>query len=74
MQGTGISTNVIWLISKALLNTDDEFPEVYNDERPPMSLDWDRLETVNQAFERLLATADNAASVAMVDGGDDATK
>ena len=39
-----------------------------------MSLDWDRLETPNQAFDRLLPTVDDAARLAVADGGDDATK
>ena len=52
----------------------DEFLEFYNDDRPHMSLDWDRLETPNQAFDWLLPTADDTARLAVADGGDDATK
>lgn len=52
----------------------DAFVEYYNDQRPHQSLRYDNLETPTEAFDRLLPTAEDAAQLAVADGGDDATK
>lgn len=55
----------------------DEFLDFYNQMRPHMSLDWDALETSNEAFDRLLPSPDEDRNrlVGPADsGGADATK
>ena len=52
----------------------EEFLEYYNHHRPHQSLHYDELETPSEAFVRLLPTVDDAAALAVADGGDDATK
>ena len=52
----------------------DEFCEFYNYERPHMSLDWDELETPNEAFDRALPSPTDRAMKALTAGGDDETK
>jgi putative transposase len=51
----------------------EEFLTFYNEERPHMSLDWDRLETPAEAFERLVPSpakdgGDLLATEVTVDG------
>jgi transposase InsO family protein len=48
----------------------DEFLTFYNQERPHMSLNWDELETPDDAFDRLLPTADDGLAEALATGGD----
>ncbi|MFC6764662.1 integrase core domain-containing protein [Natrinema soli] len=52
----------------------EAFLEYYNQDRPHQSLRYDELETPAEAFDRLLPTAQDAASLAVADGGGDATK
>jgi transposase InsO family protein len=52
----------------------DTFVEYYNEQRPHRSLKYDDQETPAETFDRLLPTADDAAQVAVADGGGDATK
>jgi transposase InsO family protein len=52
----------------------ETFIEYCNDQRPHQSLRYDNLETPTEAFDRLLPTAEDAARLAVADGGDDGTK
>ena len=52
----------------------EKFVEYYNYQRPHQSLLYDELETPAEAFVRLLPTAEDAAELAVADGGEDATK
>lgn len=51
-----------------------EFLEYYNTERPHQSLKYDDLETPAEAYDRLLPNAEDAAVLAVADGGDHGTK
>lgn len=51
-----------------------EFLDYYNFQRPHQSLRYDDLETPAEAFNRLLSTAADAASLAVADGGEHGTK
>jgi len=52
----------------------DEFLGYYNQDRPHQSLRYRELETPAEAFDRLLPTAEEAAALAVADGGQHATK
>jgi hypothetical protein len=48
----------------------EDFLEYYNQQRPHHSLRYDDVETPTEAFDRLLATAEDAHEVAVADGGE----
>ena len=52
----------------------EEFVDYYNFQRPHQSLRYDELETPAEAFVRLLPIAEDAAELAVVDGGEHGTK
>ena len=52
----------------------DAFVDYYNYQRPHQSLLYDELETPAEAFVRLLPTAEDAAELAVADGGEHGTK
>jgi transposase InsO family protein len=52
----------------------EAFVEYYNEQRPHQSLRYDDLETPSEAFDRMLPTTEDAAQLAVADGGGDATK